>query len=163
MGDKAVIYNSRNYKGVLIVKALNADGNIYNSRNYKGVLIHAGNSHLSAIYNSRNYKGVLIADGQAGGYAIYNSRNYKGVLIRTPDLPPGAIYNSRNYKGVLIPNPGVTAIFNSAISTIAVNCHKPERAFSVNTPLQLYYTTFRPRFASVFYSTMSNSASSFFA
>ena len=79
------------------------------------------------------------------------------------DNPGLSIYNSRNYKGVLIPNPGVTTIFNSAISTIAVNYHKQERAFSVNTPLHLYYTTFRPRFASVFYSTMSNSASSFFA
>ena len=94
---------------------------------------------------------------------IYNSRNYKGVLIDDEKIDSVIIYNSRNYKGVLIPNPGVTAIFNSAISTIAVNYHKPERAFSVNTPLQLYYTTFRPRFASVFYSTMSNSASSFFA
>ena len=54
---------------------------IYNSRNYKGVLISDVAAFVPGIYNSRNYKGVLIMDYIAADEHIYNSRNYKGVLI----------------------------------------------------------------------------------
>ena len=54
---------------------------IYNSRNYKGVLICSGKTETRVIYISRNYKGVLIDTALYIHSRIYNSRNYKGVLI----------------------------------------------------------------------------------
>ena len=36
------------------------NGVIYNSRNYKGLLIKQGAEWALNIYNSRNYKGLLI-------------------------------------------------------------------------------------------------------
>ena len=58
---------------------------IYNSRNYKGVLIERDEGRGAEIYNSRNYKGVLILSATLPLLLIYNSRNYKGVLIRSTD------------------------------------------------------------------------------
>ena len=54
---------------------------IYNSRNYKGLLIKAYCSGIVYIYNSRNYKGLLILSIKFKIIHIYNSRNYKGLLI----------------------------------------------------------------------------------
>ena len=62
---------------------------IYNSRNYKGVLIQCHQDSPRTIYNSRNYKGVLIWWTYRSRSRIYNSRNYKGVLISKRSLNCG--------------------------------------------------------------------------
>ena len=54
-------------------------GLIYNSRNYKGVLIEFYSDSKDTIYNSRNYKGVLIgraADFSEGSTTVEIIREY---------------------------------------------------------------------------------------
>ncbi len=53
---------------------------IYNSRNYKGLLDNADSIVYRHIYNSRNYKGLLDSINNRSPSLIYNSRNYKGLL-----------------------------------------------------------------------------------
>ena len=42
---------------------------IYNSRNYKGLLIFGENQKPTSIYNSRNYKGLLILNENVSGFS----------------------------------------------------------------------------------------------
>ena len=75
---------------------------IYNSRNYKGLLFDQKADRRYYIYNSRNYKGLLFNIGGEARFTPSTTveiiRDYYSLHL---GVSYGSIYNSRNYKGLL--------------------------------------------------------------